>query len=232
MFSESVAWYASIFGWLFLTGIGLPPVPEEAGILYAAGLSALHPEMRWWFAWPICGLGILCADCVLYGVGRWWGPALFEYRWVQRLLSNSRRQRLEARFHRHGMGLLILARFLPPLRTGVFLISGASRYPFTKFLVADVIYCVAGVGMVFFGGAGLVATVHRIGHPAIWLAVVPFVVYGLYRYFRYLRQREDRPAPPVSILQSPTGTTPEGQVARMPAAAATTRRDVRDAIGG
>jgi membrane protein DedA with SNARE-associated domain len=231
MFSEHLSWYASIFGWLFLTGIGLPPLPEEAGILYAAGLSALHPEVQWWGAWPACGLGILCADCVLYGVGRWWGQALFEHRWVQRILSTSRRQRLEARFHRNGIGLLILARFLPPLRTGVFLISGSSHYPFPKFFLIDVIYCVVGVGVVFFGGAGLVAAAHRVGHPAVWLAVVPIVGYGLYRYFRYLKQREDGFVLAVSSVLSPAGMTPVAQADRTPTGAAITIRDAQDGIG-
>ena len=139
MTTESLGWYGSIFLWLFTTGIGLPPVPEEAGILYAASVHALHPEVLWPFAWAACGLGILCADCVLYGVGRWWGPKLFEYRWVQKILSTRRRERLERRVHEHGIKLLVLARFLPPIRTGVFLISGASRYSFVKFILADLV---------------------------------------------------------------------------------------------
>jgi membrane protein DedA with SNARE-associated domain len=146
MTTTALYWYASIFFWLFLTGIGLPPAPEEAGILYAASVNALHPEVYWPFAWLACGLGIICADCVLYGVGYRWGPKLFEYRWVQKVMSTERRERIEGHFTQHGMKLLILARFLPPLRTGVFLIAGATRYSFIKFLVADLIYAVVGVG--------------------------------------------------------------------------------------
>src|SRR5437764_1230451 len=88
-----LGWYASIFCWLFFTGIGLPPCPEEAGILYAAGLHALHPEVHWPFAWLMAGLGILGADAVLYGVVHRWGPRLFAFRWVQRVVSAERRRR-------------------------------------------------------------------------------------------------------------------------------------------
>src|SRR5439155_24287983 len=108
------------------TGIGIPPCPEEAGILYAAGLHALHPEaVQWPLAWLLTGAGIVCADLVLYGVGRRWGASLFEHRWVQRVVSAERRLRIEKGFHEHGVKLLLLARLLPPLRTGVFLIAGA-----------------------------------------------------------------------------------------------------------
>ncbi len=206
---EVLGWYASIFVWLFATGIGIPPMPEEAGILYAASVASLHPEVWWPFAWLTCGLGILCADCVLYGLGRWWGPRLFAYKWVQRFLSEDRRKQLEERFHAHGMKLLILARFLPPLRTGVFLISGASRYSFVKFLIADGIYCVFGVGLVFFFGAGLLAVVKEIGYKAAWIAAIPLVLYGLYRYFKFLEKRDQGPVPPVSILQHPAGAAGE-----------------------
>lgn len=196
--SDALYWYGSIWLALFLTGVGLPPVPEEAGILYAAGLTALHTDVRWWGAWPAAALGILCADALLYGIGWKIGPKLFEYRWVQKVLSAKRRQRLEGRIHDHGIKLLIMARFLPPLRTGVFLITGAVRYSFTKFLIADLLYCVVGVGIFFFGGAWLMDVLKQVGHAAVWYVAVPIVGYGLYRYYKYLQKREVAPVSPVA----------------------------------
>ncbi len=222
---EVIGWYASIFLWLFATGIGIPPVPEEAGILYAAGIHALHPDVLWPFSWLACGLGILSADCVLYGVGRRWGPKLFLYKWVQRVISDERRRRIESRVHTHGLKLLILARFLPPLRTGVFLISGASRYPFVKFIAADSVYCVFGVGLFFFAGAGLLDMVKRVGYEAAWFVAVPLIGYGMYRYYRSLKRREEAVAAPVSVLQSPEGTAPAGESKLNPADAAPAVRE-------
>jgi membrane protein DedA with SNARE-associated domain len=206
--AEPVEWYASIFLWLFITGIGIPPVPEEAGILYASGVHALHPEVSWPFAWLACGLGILCADCLLYGIGRWWGPKLFQYAWMRRILNDERRIRIESKIHAHGMKLLLLARFLPPLRTGVFLISGASRYRFVKFIAADAIYCVVGVGLLFFGGTGLLNLIKRVGHDAAWFLAIPVIGFGLYRYYRHLKRREKAPALSVSGLKSPVDVAP------------------------
>ncbi len=212
MTASAIYWYGSIFALLFLTGIGLPPMPEEAGILYAAGVYALHPEVTWWGAWSACGLGIIAADCVLYGLGRRLGPKLFEYRWVQRVLSTERRQRIEGKIHQHGIKLLILARFLPPLRLGVFLISGAARYPFVKFVLADLIYCVVGVGILFFGGSWLIDMLKQVGYTAVWFVAVPAAVYGLYRYYRYLKKREAGPASVVGATAAeatnPAGATP------------------------
>jgi membrane protein DedA with SNARE-associated domain len=198
----ALGWYLSIFAWLYFTGIGIPPCPEEAGILYAASVTASTPEVRWWLAWPAAGLGIICADTTLYGLGRWWGPRLFEYRWVRRIVKPDRRRRIEDRFKKHGLKLLLTARLLPPLRTGVFLLAGALRYSFATFLLADAIYAVVGVGLFFFLGTGLVELLHRLGHWGWYLAAGAVVLYLLYRYYRYLQAREAKgDAPPVSVLE-------------------------------
>jgi len=72
-----------------------------------------------------------------------------------------RRKRLEQKFHDHGVKLLIAARLLPPLRTGVFLIAGTIRYPFLRFLAADGGFAVLGVGVLFFCGTWLLHYVHQ-----------------------------------------------------------------------
>jgi membrane protein DedA with SNARE-associated domain len=205
---EAWGWYASIFFWLFFTGIGLPPFPEEGGILYAAGVAAVQSDVHWWLAWPATSAGILCADMVLYGAGRWFGPRLFDYHWVQRLIKPERRLRFEGRFHEHGMKILITARFLPPLRTGVFVVAGALRYSFLRFLIADGLYLVVGVGAFFLCGNLVIHLLHElhhlIGHWTIYLVAAAVGLYLLYRYYRRLKDREVKfmPPGPVSVLEA------------------------------
>ena len=54
---------------------------------------ALQPELRWWISWPLTSVGIVCADIVLYSIGRYWGERLFQLRWVRLVLKPERRQR-------------------------------------------------------------------------------------------------------------------------------------------
>jgi membrane protein DedA with SNARE-associated domain len=202
--SDAWGWYASIFFWLFFTGIGLPPFPEEAGILYAAGLTALHPEVRWWLAWPATMAGILAADMVLYGVGYRWGPRLFEHAWVQRFLPTERRRRMETRFHQHGVKILLTARMLPPLRSGAFLVAGAIRYPFRRFLIADSLYLIFGVGVFFFGSTWLINLVRQADHWLVYVLAAAAAALTLYGAYHYLHQRglqvASGPEPAVSAL--------------------------------
>jgi membrane protein DedA with SNARE-associated domain len=218
---DAAFWYASIFLWLFFTGIGIPPCPEEAGILWAAGVTAVQPSVRWWIAWPLTAAGIMAADGVLYGMGRFWGPRLFEHRWVRKVVKAERRQRFEKEFHVHGLKILLTARLLPPLRTGVFILAGATHYPFTRFLLADAVYGVVGVGVLFFGGAGVIQLIHRLGgHWFVYLLACALGGYLLYRYYQHLRQRElkgdaELPASVLEVHEGPTdppvlpGGTPE-----------------------
>ena len=134
--------------------------------------------------------GILCADMVLYGAGRLLGQRVFQYRWVNRVLSPEHRDRLEGRFLKHGLKFLLMARLLPPLRTGVFLIAGSMRYPFTYFLLADAIYGFVGVGVIFFGGTALLAGIHLLGGWLLLVGTAVVAAYLLYRYYRYLKKLE------------------------------------------
>lgn len=215
MTREVLGWYASIFFGLFFTGVGLPPVPEEAGILYAAGLTALHPEVRWWLAWPLAGLGIMAADVVLYGIGRATGPRVFEFRLVRRVISPERRERIERKFAAHGIKILLLARLLPPLRTGIFIMAGAIRFSFLKFLIADLIYAVVGVGILFFAGQWVIAGIDWVterftaltgipGRALGWGLAAAVGAYLLFKFYRVLRDREVRGdvAPP-AVLDLP-----------------------------
>jgi membrane protein DedA with SNARE-associated domain len=214
---HALGWYLSIFLWLYLTGIGLPPCPEEAGIIYAAGVTALQPGVHWWFAWPATILGIVCADATLYGLGWWWGPHLFEHRWVQKLVKPERRRRFEERFHGHGIKILLTARLLPPLRTGVFIMAGAVRFPFSRFLIADGIYAVIGVGVFFFGSAWLIDLLHQVGHiVGHWLVYGVAALVGLfllYLYYRRLRDRELKGdvKEPISVLEVGASANGDGR---------------------
>jgi len=208
---DNVVWYLSIFLGLFLTGIGLPPVPEEIAIASAAAVATAQ-DLRIWLAWPATVLGIICADSVLYGVGRLWGPRLFDYRWVQRLINTQRRQRIEQRFQEHGLKILLTARLLPPLRTGVFLIAGAIHYPFSRFVMADSTCAIIGVSIFFFGSRALISLLSLAGHWALYIGAAALAVFILYHYYKHLKNRELRGAqPPISILEVPAGTAPAGQ---------------------
>ena len=67
---------------------------------------------------------------------------------------------------------------------------------------------------------------------AAGIAALLLMCYGLWMYYKLLRGRELKgvPTPPVSILQGPEGSVPEGQAAKNPAAAPAAAHEAKAAL--
>src|SRR5437868_6206804 len=124
--------YAGVFLVLVAGSLGVP-IPEEAGIL-AAGVLAHEGVVRWWLALPVCWVGVVSGDIVLYWVGRHWGLRILAWRPVRHLLSPKRASLLSDRYRRHGVKIVFAARHMMGLRAPAFLMAGTVRLPFWKFI--------------------------------------------------------------------------------------------------
>ena len=195
--------YLGTFILLLAAGVGVP-IPEEAPIL-AAGVAvgqALNengnggPHLHWWIMLPVCILGIVVCDAMLYGVGRFWGPRILNMRWVKRLVSDEKRQTIEENFHTYGLWVLLSARLLPGIRAPIFVMAGVVRIRFTKFLVADGIYALPGVNILFWlafflGNAfrdvflRVEGKVSKAGPILILIAIAGVGLYFLYHFLRH-----------------------------------------------
>jgi hypothetical protein len=69
---------------------------------------------------------------------------------VQRFLPPNKRQDIEKNFHQYGIWVLLFARFLPTIRSPIFIMAGTMRISFARFVTADGIYAVPGVSLLFF----------------------------------------------------------------------------------
>lgn len=112
--------------------------------------SPLPSSLRWWIMLPICFVGAISGDLFLYGIGRLGGPWLLRQRFVVRLLKPERRDRIEGNFRRYGAFVLVFARFLPTIRSPIFIVAGIMRVPLARFLLADGAAGMFGVSLLFF----------------------------------------------------------------------------------
>ncbi|HKI35509.1 MAG TPA: DedA family protein [Gemmataceae bacterium] len=140
------------FGLLVFGGIGLPPIPEEGVVVGAGAWVASSSEfgpLRWLIL-PVCIAGILCSDMLLYGIGHHWGARLIEHRWLAQFLTPEKLERIQNNFHRYGIKILLFVRWIPGIRSPLFLTAGTMRLPVLRFLVADAIAAAAGHTLLFF----------------------------------------------------------------------------------
>ncbi|HLW67106.1 MAG TPA: DedA family protein [Gemmataceae bacterium] len=143
--------YAVTLATLLAAALGLP-IPEEIPIV-TAGAVCGHPDtpVRWWIYLPVLIVGVVMGDGILYFIGYRWGNQLLQNSWVRRrLLPPDRQERIERRIQKYGIWILLGARLTPGLRSPIFLMAGSHRLPFIKFLIADGIYAIPGVSLLFW----------------------------------------------------------------------------------
>jgi membrane protein DedA with SNARE-associated domain len=186
-----------------IVGASLSTTPDAgfpAGVpwsgMYMAENADLPPRLRWWVMLPLCILGVVISDGLLYGVGRFWGPRLLDRSWMKRLLPAEKRKRIEDNFHNYGVLVLLFARFLPTIRSPIFIMAGTMRLSFARFLLADSLYAIPGVSLLFFlafwfgdqfrdlilSAEGKVQAARPI---LILLGLAAITVYLIYHFFRH-----------------------------------------------
>jgi membrane protein DedA with SNARE-associated domain len=186
--------YLGIFLGLVATGLGFP-MPEELPIVIGGGLAA-HPEhtgIRWWIMLPVCIAGVIVSDGFLYSIGRFWGPRLLTYGWIKRrVFPPERLAKIERNFDEYGVKLLLFARLTPGIRAPVFFTAGMTRLSMAKFLLADGLYAIPGVSLLFFLGYWFSESMidfikgpfERAKSIIVLIVVLAVVGYFLYRALR------------------------------------------------
>lgn len=127
--------YPLVFALLIAGGMGAP-VSEEL-VLLAGGMVAAEGRGNLPLLMAVGYLGALGGDALLFRLGRKLGPRALTNRHLKRVLTPNRVLWIESHFAQHSGKTLFLARFIPGIRAGAFLIAGVSRLPWKRFLFAD-----------------------------------------------------------------------------------------------
>ena len=143
------------------TGLLFPLLPGDS-LLFTGGLlaAAPNPPVSIWTLLILVPIVAVLGDQCAYFIGRRIGPALFDKEdsrfFKKRYVSES-----HAFFERHGPKTIILARFVPIVRTFTPVLAGVSYMRYPVFLAYDI------VGGLLWGGG-----VTLLGY---FLGNVPFV---------------------------------------------------------
>ena len=123
---------------LLVSGLGVP-IPEDIPLLLGGFLCSEHGGRLSHLSVmiPLTYAAVFGADLMVYGLGRRYGSHVIEFPVLRRIVAPSRLARAERAVHRHGGKMLAVARFLPGLRSGVFITAGSFRVPLWKMVVFD-----------------------------------------------------------------------------------------------
>jgi membrane-associated protein len=143
------------YGILFLivfaeTGFVVTPFLPGDSLIFAAATFAAKDVLNPWIIFAVMTSAGIIGDGVNYAIGNYIGPRVFTE--DVRFLKREYLDRGHEFFEKHGGKAIILARFVPIVRTFVPFVAGASSMTYPKFALYNVVGAIAWVGIFDFLG--------------------------------------------------------------------------------
>jgi membrane-associated protein len=152
--------YIILFAIVFIeTGLVIMPFLPGDSLLFAAGAFTAKGDLNLWLLGIGLTIAAIAGDSLNYAIGHYFGPRVFNanYRWLNR----EHLRRTEVFYEKHGGKTIILARFIPIVRTFAPFVAGVGTMNYKRFLAYNV------VGAVFWVWSFLLLGYAFGNHPAV-----------------------------------------------------------------
>jgi membrane-associated protein len=188
------AWtYAILFLIIFMeTGFVVTPFLPGDSLLFAAGTFAALGSLNIWLLWALLFIAAVLGDSVNYWIGKKVGPRAFEQ--DIRFLKREYLERTQRFYDKHGGKTIVLARFVPIVRTFAPFVAGVGTMNYSRFIVYNVVGAFLWTGLFlwlgyFFGNIPFVRENFELVIVVIILvSIVPMVI-------EYVRSRSRKVVP-------------------------------------
>lgn len=127
--------YFAMFGLLIACGFGFP-MPEDI-ILITGGIMSARGVTDVMTVNIVCLFGVLAGDGTVFFLGRRYGQRIKSFPIIRRILNEKNDRRVEKIFRKYGSKVIFFARFMPGLRTPIFMTAGIYRVSPWTFLSLD-----------------------------------------------------------------------------------------------
>ncbi len=143
--------YLLLFFIIFMeTGFVVTPFLPGDSLIFAAGAFAGLGYLNVGILFVILALAAIAGDTANYWIGHTIGPRAFSGN--VRFLKKEYLDRTHAFFEKHGGKTIIIARFIPIIRTFAPFVAGVGAMTYPKFIAYNVIGGLAWVALFTFGG--------------------------------------------------------------------------------
>lgn len=130
------------YGILFLiifveTGLVFVPFLPGDSLLFAAGAFAALGSLNIWWLIPLLMLAAILGDTANYWIGYFFGKKLVASTWIP--INDDHINQTKYFFEKHGKKTIVLARFVPIVRTFAPFVAGIGRMHYGQFFSYNVI---------------------------------------------------------------------------------------------
>jgi membrane-associated protein len=144
--------YAILFTVIFSeTGFVVTPFLPGDSLLFAAGALSASGSMDPLWLFVLLSAAAIAGNTVNYSIGHYLGPRILKDGKV-RFLNKEYLERAHTFYEQHGGKTIVVARFIPILRTFAPFVAGVGFMAYTRFMVYNVVAGIAWVGLFIFGG--------------------------------------------------------------------------------
>ncbi len=211
-------WAASMGPWLYVllfvvvfceTGLVVTPFLPGDSLLFALG--ALTATANATLSFPILFVSLIIAgvlgDFVNYSIGKKFGLSLFKYE-NSRIFNYKHLEKTQKFYEKHGAKTIVLARFMPIVRTFAPFVAGMGQMEYRRFAIFNVVGAVTWVGIFLtlgrlFGNMPVVKKNFQLVILGIIILSVLPIVFEWWRARRVSAQPDSAQAPSQTTTPSP-----------------------------
>lgn len=182
--------YALLFTIVFLeTGLVVTPILPGDSLLFAAGTFAALGSLNVWVVFGLLCVAAVLGDTVNYAIGAYLGPKVFHFP-KSRFFNPEHLKKTHTFYEKYGGKTIIIARFIPIIRTFAPFVAGIGSMTYPTFLAYNVVGGVLWVAVCVFAGYffGNLPFVRQNFSLVIVAIVVISVLPGVYEYLKHRRE--------------------------------------------
>ncbi len=139
--------YLVLFAIVFVeTGVVIFPFLPGDSLLFASGtLAAAMGAFDMWLLIPVFLAAAILGDTMNYQIGHKVGTSIPPNSFLGRVIKKERMEAAERFFNKHGGKTIVIARFMPFIRTFIPFVAGASKMKYSYFVMYNIVGAVLWV---------------------------------------------------------------------------------------
>lgn len=185
--------YFILFFIIFMeTGAVIMPFLPGDSLLFAAGMVSANSDLNLFYLFVILGVAAILGDNVNYSIGKYFGHRIKNGQNIP-FIKKEHVEMTERFYAKYGNKTIVIARFVPMLRTLAPFFAGFGSLDYSSFIFYNIIGGLTWVSIFLFGGHyfGNIPIIKNNFSVAIIIVIIASLIPGVVEYIRERYKKEE-----------------------------------------